>query len=115
MARLEAVIFVRSKIPEVKSKFIFRQIPEKLKIENHRNDNWGEFLYFEEFTLYMIFEIFNENIPYRIDQFQENRENHKVGCVFPMVDVSILPHAEFGSNDHQVDAPHFIRRFRKNP
>ena len=25
-----------------------------------------------------------------------------------MVVVSILPHAEFGSNDHREDAPHFI-------
>ena len=31
----------------------------------------------------------------------------KVGCVFSMVVVSILPHAEFGPNDHQKDAPHF--------
>ena len=28
-------------------------------------------------------------------------EGGKVGCVFPMVVVSILPHAEFGSNDYQ--------------
>ena len=35
----------------------------------------------------------------------------KVGCVFPMVVVSILPHAslnEFGSNCHREDAPHII-------
>ena len=32
----------------------------------------------------------------------------KVGCVFPMVLVSILPHAEFGRNDHRENAPHFI-------
>ena len=35
---------------------------------------------------------------------------YKVGCVFPMVIVSILPHAEFGPNDHREDAPHFITR-----
>ena len=35
----------------------------------------------------------------------------KVGCVFPMVVSPILPHAEFGRNDHQEDAPHF--RFQK--
>ena len=29
----------------------------------------------------------------------------KVGCVFPMVIVSILSQAEFGPNDHRVDAP----------
>ena len=32
----------------------------------------------------------------------------KVGCVIPMIVVSILPHAEYGSNDYQEDAPHFI-------
>ena len=31
----------------------------------------------------------------------------KVGCVFPLVVVSILPHADFGRNDHREDAPHF--------
>ena len=34
----------------------------------------------------------------------------KVGCVFPMVGVSLLPDAEFGSNDHREDAPHFNLR-----
>ena len=32
----------------------------------------------------------------------------KVGCVFPMVVVSIQPHLEFGPNDHRDDTPHFI-------
>ena len=31
----------------------------------------------------------------------------EVGCVFPMVVVSILLRAEFGRNDHREDAPHF--------
>ena len=31
----------------------------------------------------------------------------KVGCVVVMVVVSILPHAEFGPNDHRKDAPPF--------
>ena len=26
---------------------------------------------------------------------------YKVGCVFPMVVVSILPHADFGRNEHR--------------
>ena len=33
----------------------------------------------------------------------------KVGCVFPMVVVSILPHAEFEPNDHQKDTPDFSK------
>ena len=32
-----------------------------------------------------------------------------LGCVFPMVAVCILLHAEFGSNHHREDAPHFIK------
>ena len=32
----------------------------------------------------------------------------KVGCVFPMVIIPILPRAEFGPNDHREDAAHFI-------
>ena len=30
--------------------------------------------------------------------------NHKVGCVFPMVIIPILPQAEFGPNDHKEEA-----------
>ena len=41
---------------------------------------------------------------FRVD---ESTLRNKVGC-FPMVVVSILPHAEFGPNDHWEDAPHFI-------
>ena len=32
----------------------------------------------------------------------------KVECVFSIVAVSKLPHAEFGRNDHRADVPHFI-------
>ena len=34
-------------------------------------------------------------------------DEYKVGCLFPMVVVSILPHADFGPNDHRDDALHF--------
>ena len=33
-----------------------------------------------------------------------------MGCVFPMVVVSILPYAEFGPNDYREDASHCISR-----
>ena len=33
----------------------------------------------------------------------------KMECVFLMVVVSILPHVEFGANDHQEYALHFMR------
>ena len=36
-------------------------------------------------------------------------ETRKVGCVSPMVGVSILPHAKFGPNDHQEGAHDFRR------
>ena len=32
----------------------------------------------------------------------------KVKCVFPTVVGAILPHTEFGRNDHREDASHFI-------
>ena len=34
--------------------------------------------------------------------------NRKVGYVFPMVVVSMLPHADFGPNDDREDTLHFI-------
>ena len=33
--------------------------------------------------------------------FEFHPTDIKVGCVFPMVVVSIPPHAEFGPNDHR--------------
>ena len=35
----------------------------------------------------------------------------KVGCIFLIVGVSMLPHAEIGRNDHYEGAPHFINSF----
>ena len=46
--------------------------------------------------------------------FHAHFMNCKVGRVFPMVVVSILPHAEFGPNDHREDAPHFITELDVN-
>ena len=37
---------------------------------------------------------------------QQFDNSYKVGRVFPMV-VSLLPHAEFGPNDHRENAPRF--------
>ena len=42
-----------------------------------------------------------------------NDDISTVECVFPVVVVSMLPHAEFGPNDHQEDAPYFT--FGLNP
>ena len=38
---------------------------------------------------------------------------NKVGCVFPMIVVSILPHAEFGPNNHREYASHFNMQLLK--
>ena len=38
-------------------------------------------------------------------------QNCTLRCVFPMIAVSILPHAEFGRNDQREDAPLFIFEF----
>ena len=45
--------------------------------ENHKNDNNGEFWDFNEFTLYMIFKIFDKNNHCRNGHFQEISERHK--------------------------------------
>ena len=37
----------------------------------------------------------------------DDTEVSKEGCVFPMVFISLLLHAEFGQNDHREDAPYF--------
>ena len=37
----------------------------------------------------------------------------KVGCVFPMIVVSLLLHADYGRNDHRENAFHFINEIRQ--
>ena len=52
----------------------------------------------------------NRNIPSLHQCFEINSLAHKptkLERVVPMVVVSILPHAEFGPNDHREDASHF--------
>ena len=41
------------------------------------------------------------------------RHFHKVECILLRV-LSILPHAEFGQNDHREDAPHFTRSLSRD-
>ena len=40
-------------------------------------------------------------------RFKRLSRADKVGCVFSIIVASLLPHAEFGPNDHRIDAPHF--------
>ena len=42
------------------------------------------------------------------------RKRCKVGCVFPMVVVTLLLHAEFGLNDHREKAPHVMESGENN-
>ena len=48
------------------------------------------------------------------DNIESNDYSSKVGCVFPIVVVSILPNAEIGQNDRE-DAPHFINLAWEQP
>ena len=42
-----------------------------------------------------------------VPRLKQNVRDSKVKCVFPMVVVSLLPHTEFGPNDHRIDASHY--------
>ena len=41
--------------------------------ENRKNDDWSEFLVLYEFSLYMIFDIFNEKSHFQNGHFQKIR------------------------------------------
>ena len=45
------------------------------------------------------------NYPTKEDWLQHHVRNLS-GCIFPMVVISMLPHAEFGQNDHGEDVLH---------
>ena len=44
-----------------------------------------------------------------IIEFKDTIWLSKVGCVFPMVVVSMMPRADFGPSDHRDDALHFTK------
>ena len=52
------------------------------------------------------------NLNCKLNYIQAYYRTIIVECVFSMVVVSLLPHAEFGSNNHRDDAPHFIGIFK---
>ena len=49
-----------------------------------------------------------ENYPLLKIEMRKVNKFIKVGCAFPIVIGTIVPHAEFGPNDHPEDALHFI-------
>ena len=51
----------------------------------------------------------------KIFKFLGIQPTHKVGYMFAMVVVFMLPHMEFGLNDHREDAPHFTKGTRRQP
>lgn len=60
----------------------------------------------------MAFSEVNKYYNVQLEKYSGTLSDHfcklnKVGCVFAMVIVSILPHAEFGPNKHQEDGPYF--------
>ena len=55
-------------------------------------------------------DFYTDQIQFRLGFQITFRSPGKVGCVLPMDVVFKLPHAEFGSNDHREDAPHFKNR-----
>ena len=91
---------------------------EKIIAKGHRSDLtpevWaiGEKLTFDQLTSFIT--LLLKKISENGTSLALNEDNSvsplfdTVGCVFPMVVVSILPHAEFGPNEHRVDAPHFM-------
>ena len=90
---------------------------EKIIAKGHRSDLtpevWaiGEKLTFDQLTSFVT--LLLKKISENGTSLALNEDNSvslffdTVGCVFPIVVVSILPHAEFGPNYHRVDAPHF--------
>ena len=51
-------------------------------------------------------------VDHSIDHGNLKSLKYKVGCVFLVVVVSMLLHAEIGRNDHRECAPHFIKILR---
>ena len=58
----------------------------------------------------MIFVRCSVTEPLSITLTLDNLNIGNMGCVFPMAIIFILPHAEFGPNDYQEDAHHFIMK-----
>ena len=72
-------------------------------IENHwvHEDNWGDEQHWGNDLWTMLFE--DNKVCCPLDSYI-----NKVGCIFPMVIVSILLYPEFRPNDHCEEAPHCI-------
>ena len=94
---------------------------EKIIAKGHRSDLtpevWaiGEKLTFDQLTSFVT--LLLKKISENGTSLALNEDNSvslffdTVGCVFPIVVVSILPHAEFGPNYHRVDAPRTLALF----
>ena len=70
---------------------------------NNMVDNISQIITKEDFQLV----IENEELKPKGKTHSFAKSPNKVGCIFPMVVISIVRHAELGRNDHREDAPHF--------
>ena len=100
-------------LPKIRVKTMLTVLAKE-KDEQWRNDlaKMWMMLYMHFLNLSMIISqrrFFIRNLSIGISE----TTNCKVGCVILMVVVSILPHAEFGPNDHQKDASDFKTRIVK--
>ena len=60
----------------------------------------------ERFTLKMASKGIQESFIHFFIIIYTKLSYHKVGCVFPIVVIYILPLVEFGRNDHRENVPH---------
>ena len=70
---------------------------------NNMVDNISQIITKEDFQLV----IENEELKPKGKIHRFVNSPNKVGCIFLMAVIFLLPHAELGRNDHREDAPHF--------
>ena len=83
--------------------FIWYHQPLALKNYNNRS----KVSYYTWSTYGEILKVQRTRSKYANDLVKFGHFSGNVGCIFVMVTVHMLPHAEFGRNDHREDAPHF--------
>ena len=86
-------------------------IPRKFKLSSNpfRRRNWRLLLSYMSSGIFAPLLLQEWFFLYRFIFSVANLECNKVRCVFPIDVVSIMPHAEFGPNNHREDASHFTK------
>ena len=82
--------------------------------ENRKNDDQGDFVKIQEFTIVIILVIASKRTIlawkwnfWNFPEFRLILDNYKVGCVFPEVIPSEFRMRQHREGDQQEDAPHF--------